>query len=373
MALALMAVAVQLSFAAWYTLAKNFAVDGVGMTGAEVGLQETIREIPGFLAFLVIYVLLVMREQTLALISLALLAVGVGVTGYFPNVWAFYLTTFLMSIGYHYFETVNQSLQLQWLPKHDAPRQLGKLIAVAAGAQLAVYGVIALIWKTFSLSFEAAFALFGVLTLAIVFYLARAFPYFKEETPQHKHLVVRKRYWLYYALTFMSGARRQIFTVFAALLMVQKFGYDVHEVAILFLVNTGFNIVFAPKIGALIGRFGERNALRVEYIGLIGVFVAYAFVSNPWAAAGLYILDHAFFAMAIAIKTYFQKIADPKDIAGTAGFAFTINHIAAVIIPGELRIDMACQSKTGISSGRRHGGDLADPVVFNSAPSGRRQ
>jgi len=203
MALALMAVAVQLSFAAWYTLAKNFAVDGVGMTGAEVGLQETIREIPGFLAFLVIYVLLIMREQTLALISLALLAVGVGVTGYFPNVWAFYLTTFLMSVGYHYFETVNQSLQLQWLPKHDAPRQLGRLIAVAAGAQLAVYGLIALIWKTFALSFEAAFALFGVLTLAIVFYLARAFPYFKEETPQHKHLVVRKRYWLYYALTFM--------------------------------------------------------------------------------------------------------------------------------------------------------------------------
>ena len=115
--------------------------------------------------------------------------------------------------------------------------------------------------------------------------------------------------------------------------MVQKFGYDVHEIAILFLINTGFNIAFAPKIGALIGRFGERNALRVEYIGLIGVFVAYAFVSSPWAAAGLYILDHAFFAMAIAVKTYFQKIADPKDIAGTAGFAFTINHIAAVIIP----------------------------------------
>ena len=333
MALALMAVAVQLSFAAWYTLAKNFAVDGVGMTGAEVGLQETIREVPGFLAFLVIYVLLLMREQTLALFSLALLAIGVGATGYFPSVWAFYLTTFLMSVGYHYFETINQSLQLQWLPKRDAPKQLGRLIAVAAGAQLAVYAIIAMIWKTFSLNFETVFALFGFLTLGIVIYLWRAFPYFKQETPQHKHLVIRKRYWLYYALTFMSGARRQIFTVFAALLMVQKFGYDVHEIAILFLVNTAFNIAFAPRIGALIGRFGERNALRFEYIGLIGVFVAYAFVSNPWAAAGLYILDHAFFAMAIAIKTYFQKIADPADIAGTAGFAFTINHIAAVLIP----------------------------------------
>ena len=333
MALALMTIAMQLAFAAWYTLAKNFAVDGVGMTGAEVGMQETIREIPGFLAFLVVYVLLVMREQTLALGALLLLGIGVGVTGFFPNLWGFYLTTFLMSLGFHYFETVNQSLRLQWLPKAQAPVLMGRLLAIAAGAQLAVFGLIALVWKTFSLNFETTFMVFGALSIAIVAYLWRAFPHFQATVPQHKHLIFRKRYWLFYALKFMSGARRQIFTVFAALLMVQKFGYDVHEVALLFLVNTGFNIIFAPKIGALIGRFGERNALRLEYVGLIGVFVAYAFVSHPYVAAGLYIVDHAFFAMAIAINTYFQKIADPADIASTAGVSFTINHIAAVIIP----------------------------------------
>jgi hypothetical protein len=40
--------------------------------------------------------------------------------------------------------------------------------------------------------------------------------------------------------------------------------------------------------------------------------------------------------MAIAIKTYFQKIADPADIASTAGISFTINHIAAVVLPAAL-------------------------------------
>ena len=55
--------------------------------------------------------------------------------------------------------------------------------------------------------------------------------------------------------------------------------------------------------------------------------------SNAYVAAGLYIIDHMFFALAIAINTYFQKIADPKDIASTAGVSFTINHIAAVFIP----------------------------------------
>lgn len=68
-------------------------------------------------------------------------------------------------------------------------------------------------------------------------------------------------------------------------------------------------------------------------MGLIGVFIGYALVQDPNFAIVLYILDHLFFAMAIAQKTYFQKIADPADIASTAGVSFTINHIAAVVIP----------------------------------------
>jgi len=50
----------------------------------------------------------------------------------------------------------------------------------------------------------------------------------------------------------------------------------------------------------------------------------------------LYLVDHLFFAMAIAIKTYFQKIADPADIAATSSISFTINHIAAVVLPALL-------------------------------------
>ena len=47
-------------------------------------------------------------------------------------------------------------------------------------------------------------------------------------------------------------------------------------------------------------------------------------------------IDNIFFSLAIALKTYFQKIADPADIAPTAAVAFTINHIAAVFLPAGL-------------------------------------
>lgn len=92
--------------------------------------------------------------------------------------------------------------------------------------------------------------------------------------------------------------------------MVEKFGYSVGEVSLLFIINYLFNMLFAARIGAWIGQVGEKKALTVEYVGLILVFTGYAFVDNATLAGALYVVDHLFFAMAIAIKTYFQKIAD---------------------------------------------------------------
>ena len=331
--LMIMAAAMQLSFAAWWNLMNNFAVHELDFTGKEIGLQQSIREIPGFLSFLAVYFLLFMREQTLAYLSLLCLGIGVAATGYFPTAWGFYLTTFVMSVGFHYYETAAQSLSLQWLPKATAAASMGKIIAVGAFAQLVAYGLIFVGWDTFNLSFTTVFLIAGCLTLVVLVFLFFAYPSFREGVPQHKKLLLRKRYWLYYALTFMGGARRQIFTVFAGFLMVERFGYEVHEVAALFFINGAINMLLAPKIGKLIVRFGERRALTFEYIGLIGVFTTYAFVTNVWLAGALYVIDHAFFAIAIAMKTYFQKIADPAEIAPTAGVSFTINHIAAVGIP----------------------------------------
>ena len=331
--LMIMAAAMQLSFAGWWNLINNFAVHELDFTGREIGIQQSIREIPGFLSFLAVYLLLVMREQTLAYVSLLLLGAGVAATGYFPTAFGFYVTTLIMSIGFHYYETAHQSLSLQWLSKKTAAASMGKILAVGSMAQLAAYGLILIGWKMFDLSFATVFMVSGAATLIAVGLVVAVFPKFKEGVPQRKTIVLRKRYWLYYALTFMGGARRQIFMVFAGFLMVERFGYDVHEVAFLFLINGVLNLGLAPAIGKLIVRFGERRALMFEYIGLIGVFVTYAFVTDPTLAAALYVIDHAFFAVAIAMKTYFQKIGDPADMAPTAGTAFTINHIAAVFIP----------------------------------------
>jgi predicted MFS family arabinose efflux permease len=331
--LILMSVAMPISMSTWMVVINNFAVEQVSFTGSEIGILQSVREIPGFLSFCVVFLLLIIGEQALALIALALLGLGTALTGYFPTFTGLLITTTLMSVGFHYFETVRQSLSLQWFSKERAPEMLGRLISVGALAALATYGFVFLAVEVGDFSMEAIYALGGAATVLLAMVAWIAFPKFPEKTEQTKKLILRRRYWLYYALTFMAGARRQIFIVFAAFLMVEKFGFSVSEIALLHLVNHGVSMVAAPTIGRLVHRWGERKMLSLEYIGLIAVFSAYAFVDVAWIAAGLYILDHFFFAMAIAIKTYFQKIADPGDIASTSGVSFTINHIAAVFIP----------------------------------------
>ena len=333
MLLLLMAAAMPISFGIWRALLNNFTVEYAGFTGIEIGILQSLREIPGFLAFGVVFLLLIMREQTLALLSLVLLGLGTALTGFFPFEIGLYATTVLMSIGFHYYETINQSLSLQWFEKEHAAHKMGQLLAVGAFTGLVAYALVWLTLDVFSLPMQAVYLLGGGLTIAIAVFCWLWFPHFPEKVEQHKKLILRKRYWLYYALTFMGGARRQIFVVFAGFLMVEKFGFSAAEISLLFLVNGALNMYFAPKIGKLIGLWGERKALTIEYIGLIGVFTAYAFVSSAWIAAVLFVVDHLLFSMAIAQKTYFQKIADPRDMAPTAGVAFSINHVAAVILP----------------------------------------
>jgi len=334
--LILMSVAMPIAFNTWVALLNNFVVERAGFTGVEIGILQSLREVPGFLAFTAVFVLLVLREQTFAVIALALLGIGVALTGFFPTATGLYLVTVLMSIGFHYFEVLKTSLSLQWYTKTDAPQALGKLISVGSITSLAVYATLWVLLSVFELDYVWIFLLGGSLCCGLAIFMWLGFPHFKSEHDQVQKLVLRKRYWLYYALQFFSGARRQIFMVFAAFLMVEKFGYSAAQVTTLFLINYVFNWLFAERIGGLIGRIGERKALTIEYVGLVIVFTAYAFVQNPYVGAGLYIIDHMFFALAIAIKTYFQKIANPEDIASSAGVSFTINHIAAVVIPAAL-------------------------------------
>jgi len=329
----LMTIGSAISWAVWLNLLNNFAIEKIDFNGAEMGILQSLREIPGFLAFTVILVLAFIREQKLAYVSLALLGIGIILTGFVQTNMTFYLATIVMSVGFHYFETINSSLTLQWINKEKTAEFLGRVIATRSAASIIAFALVWVMFEQFDIEYLWIYMIGGGASVVIVVFCWQHFSLFPEKVVQTKKIILRKRYWLYYTLQFLSGARRQIFVVFAGFLMVEKFDFSVAEISLLLLANAAINVTLAPKIGRLIHKFGERKALIFEYVGLTFIFTGYAVVESSYFAVFLYIADHLFFSIAIALKTYFQKIADPADIASSAGVSFTINHTAAVFVP----------------------------------------
>jgi hypothetical protein len=329
--LAVLTISSAVGLQAWRTLFDNFAVNVVGLEGSHIGIIQSVREVPGFLALLTVFVMLVIREHRLSALSVIVLGAGLAVTGLFPSYFGLLSTTLLMSFGFHYFETTNQSLTLQYFDKNTSPWVFGKLRSLAAASNIGV-GIV--IWGLASLlNYTQIYLFIGGLILAAGLWAFVQDPSEQDITPQHKKMIFRRKYWLFYFLTFMAGARRQVFVAFAVFLLVKKFGFTLQEITLLFVTNNLVNYFLSPFIGKCIIRFGERKVLTLEYFSLIFIFLAYAETDSKFFVGGLYILDHIFFNFAIAIRTYFQKVGDPADIAPSMAVGFTINHIAAVFFP----------------------------------------
>jgi hypothetical protein len=316
---------------AWTMLFNNFAVEVAGLDGDGIGVIQSIREIPGFLALLAVFVIRHIKEHRLSALSILCLGLGLGVTGMFPSLAGLTVTTLVMSFGFHYYETTNMSLTLQHFKKKEAPLVFGKLRSFAAASSI-VIGVFVFLLSPV-LNFTQLYLVIGALITACALWGFTQNPADREVIGQHKKMVFRKRYWLYYFITFMAGARRQIFIAFSVLLMVQKFKFSVQEITLLFILNNTVVYFLSPLIGKSIIRFGERKVLSLEYLSLIFIFLSYAVTDSRLVVAGLYILDHIFFNFSMAVTTFFQKMGDPADIAPTMAVGFTINHIAAVFLP----------------------------------------
>ena len=334
----LLVAAVPIAFTAWNALLNNFVVEVAGFNGEKIGLLQSIREIPGLLAFSIVFILMIFRQQTAAYVSLFLLGLGTLLTGFFPSTIGLYATTLLMSVGFHYLETLHSSLSLQWIQKEQAPSFLGKLSALRSFMALFILGLLYIMMQILNIGYIAVYVFSGGVTMLLAVIAWMGFEHFKDDVVQETRLFLRKEYWLFYILTFLAGARRQIVVVFAGFLLVEKFHFSVENMLLLLIANTIINMICAPYAGKLIERFGENLSLKLEYICIVLIFILYGLVQSQIMAVVLYILDNLFYTIAIALKTYFQKIADPKDISVTSGVASAINHIAAVFLPFTLGI-----------------------------------
>jgi predicted MFS family arabinose efflux permease len=312
-------------------LFNNFAAEMVHLDGSQVGIIQSVREIPGLLTLLLVFILLLVREHKLAAISVALLGLGTGITALIPSYGWLIFTTVVMSFGFHYFESTNQSLTLQYFSTSVSPLIFGRLRALGAMSSVAA-GLLVYALGSFA-KYREIYLVIGALVFVAGIWGLFQNPTHSGVVPQKKKMFLRRRYSLFYILTLLSGARRQIFVVFSILLLVQVFHFSVRDMTLLFIVNNIVGYLLNSVIGKAINRFGERFISSIEYSGVIVIFLVYAFSTSKNLVMFMYIFDNILYNFDVAIRTYFQKVADPADIASSMSVGFTINHIAAVFLP----------------------------------------
>jgi len=316
----------------WMAMITNFATDVVKVNGFQMGLTQSVREIPGFLTFLAMFVLLVMKEHKLSALSVLVMGIGIGATGFFTSLTGLLMTTVVMSVGFHYFETTNKSLTVQYFNKQDSAIVFARLRGYGAIANIIVLAIIWMLSKN-KVSYQFIFLTLGLFISGIGIYMLTQNPIKEVKARQDNMPVLYRKYWLFYTLNFLSGARRQIFIVIAIFLQVKKYGLSVEQVILIYAVNFAITYLTNPLISKAINKYGERVVLSLESASLVILFLGYAFIPNVWVVIGLYVMDSIFFNFAIGLNTYLQKTADPKDLAQSTAVGYTINHISAVIIP----------------------------------------
>jgi predicted MFS family arabinose efflux permease len=328
-------------FNVWRAMFNNFAVEEIGVNATQIGFLQSFREIPGLMGFVVGFLALWLSEMRLMGLSVLLMGLGIVVTGWADGLAVLLLGSMVMSIGFHFFYPSNSSVVLMGVGKDEAPKMLGRLRSVSSFA--AVIGTV-VIWvfvdgvRLGSLEIPpwgyrtTLFVVGGIVVVGSFFALRNGR---RQGVQREKRKVVfRKDYWLYYSLTFMMGSRRHIFTTFAIFMLVDIYGISVRETALLFLVNSLISTYASAQLGKLVARFGERKVLTFNFVGLIGVFLGYAYIQYLPVLFALFVLDHIFFGFNLAIESYFQKIShSPEEITSNVSLAQTINHVSALVVP----------------------------------------
>jgi len=315
----------------WQTLFNNFAVEDIGAGPGAVGLIQAMREIPGLLAFAIGFLALFMSETRIMSLSVILLGAGILFSGQANSIAFLLMTTLIMSIGFHLFMPCSNALMLMMTKQQDTPKVLGNLGSL--GSLAAVAGTLVVYLLAGPEGYRLLFI--GVGLLVVLGGLALLpFGGHQHGLPPGRRVILRRKYWLYYTLSFLLGSRRHIFTTFAIYLFVREYHVTIQTTAMLFLINSVVNVLTLRLTGQLVGRIGERTALTITFASLALVFLGYAYIKVLPVLYLLFVTDNVFFGFNIALTTYFQKIAvSQEEITSNLSVEQAINHIAAIVVP----------------------------------------
>jgi len=317
-------------------LNDNFLVQELHVAPAQKGILEAFRESCGIWALGLLALLAGLAEPLIAAMMLTLFGVGLACYSILPapdtgadTFFWLVVVSLIWSQGLHIWMPLPNSMMLSLAEPGQTGRRLGQLQAAGAiGSAVGLIGafLLTLVRVPMRPMYVAAGA---VCVLGAVACLALP----RDIKTPGPRFVLRRAYWRYYMLTFLEGWRKQIAIAFAGYLLVRVYQTPLSVMLALWISVQLAGWWASPRIGRLIDRIGERPVLMFYYATLVVFFCGYAFVHNKYLLWGVFLLDNAFFALAMALTTYVRHIAPPAEHTPTLSMGVAMNHVSAVAMP----------------------------------------
>lgn len=312
----------------------NYFVESLGLNGGQVLWLEGIREIPG-LALMFIAALtmrLPLSYRTAA--SVLIMGIGYGLYAFVGSYSALLAVAVFASLGMHMWMPLHSTLAMGLSPEGRTASVVGALNGIGAFASLIGMGALALIAKAVSDLPLATYYFVGAgLVIVAAFLLLRIPPAVGATVGRPPRMLVKRRYWLYYVLTFFQGSRKQVLNTFGMLVLVESFKLEVWKISLILLASSVINLVGSPYMGRLIDRLGERTVLTATYVGLILGCVGFATLNNVWVLVALLLAIKLLVLAGIGLETYVYRMAPEEELTPTLSAGVSINHVTSVGMP----------------------------------------
>jgi len=317
-------------FTVWRVIFNNFAKEVLDITPAQIGIIQSVREIPGLLGFMVGALALYLAEVKIATLSIVLSGLGLILVANADSVFMLGVGTLVMSVGFHNFLSSNNALLLHFIKTKESGKAQGKIKSTESVA--GVIATVCIFVTTLFFGYREVLIFFGSIVALVGIYFTFKLKSNRREE-EKRSIRLKRKYSLYYLLSFLRGCRRHIFTTFAIFLLVANYHISISTAALLFFISNMITIYTNSLMGNLVEKWGERIVLAGSSFLLIFIFSGYAYISWLPLLTVFFVVDNMLFGSSIALHSYVRKIADKSDLTSCISFSVTANHISAVILP----------------------------------------
>ena len=318
---------------------NNYLDADFALSGFQRSFLELPRELPGFLVLFAAALLWFLDSRRLGTISLVMTAIGIFLVGAFEHSYlSMILCVFVFSMGLHLFMPVATTIGMELAAEGRTAQRLGQFNAIRNLAVIVGSGLVYMGFKFLHFSFSTTFIIAAVIygTGALLVGLMK--PSTVVNVQLREFVKLRKEYSLLYALSVLSGARKQIFMTFAPWVIVTIYNKPTQTIATLVLIGGVLGILFQPLLGRLIDKVGERVVLMSEAVLLVPVCLAYGFSGSVFSentaffiTCVCYLIDQMLMSVGMARSTYMKKIAmQSADIQPALSAALSIDHFFSI-------------------------------------------